>query len=197
MRYRSDRGSNLNPIWILIAINLLLYIATLIARNFILLLFGLWADFFWTQPWSILTNLFIHAGFGHIFGNMLTLFFFGSYLSGLVGNNKFLLVYFGGGILGNILLLLLAPLFPFSVAVGASGAVFAVAGALTMLAPKSRVFIFPIPAPIPLWVAVIGGFLILSFLPFVAWQAHLGGLIFGLIAGLFFRKRQRSYYTIR
>ena len=128
---------------------------------------------------------------------MLTLFFFGSNLSGLVGNNKFLLIYFGGGILGNILLLLLAPMFPFSVAIGASGAVFAVAGTLTVLAPKARVFIFPIPAPIPLWIAVIGGFIILSFLPFVAWQAHLGGLVFGLIAGLIFKRRQRIHYTIR
>ena len=79
-------------------------------------------------------------------------------------------------------------------AVGASGAVFAVAGALTILAPKLKVFVFPIPVPIPLWGAVIGGFLLLSLFPFVAWQAHLGGLIFGLGAGYLFKKKMRYYF---
>jgi len=78
-----------------------------------------------------------------------------------------LIVYFAGGILGNILYILLRE--PLSVAVGASGSVFALGGALTMMRPKLSVLVFPIPVPLPLWVAVIGGFLILSFLPFVAW----------------------------
>jgi membrane associated rhomboid family serine protease len=125
---------------------------------------------------------------------MLTLYFFGSYLSRLVGNTKFLIVYFAGGILGGILFMLLAS--PFSVAIGASGAVFALAGALVVMRPKLPVIIFPIPAPIPLWVAVIGGFLILSFLPNsnIAWQAHLGGLVLGLIAGYIFRKKERHFF---
>jgi membrane associated rhomboid family serine protease len=123
---------------------------------------------------------------------MLTLYFFGTYLSRLVGEGKFLFVYFGGGILGNILFLLLAP--PFSVAVGASGAIFALGGALAVMRPRIPVFVFPIPLPIPLWLAVIGGFLLLSFLPYIAWQAHLGGLILGLIAGYFFKRRERYYF---
>jgi len=136
--------------------------------------------------------MFVHAGFWHLFANMLTLFFFGSYLARLVGSGKFLFVYFAGGILGNILFILLAP--SLAVAVGASGAVFALGGVLTVMRPKLPVVIFPIPIPIPLWIAVIGGFLILSFLPFIAWQAHLGGLVLGLIAGLVFRKRGRSFF---
>ena len=48
--------------------------------------------------------------------------------------------------------------------------------------------------PVPLWAAVIGGFLIISFFPNVAWQAHLGGLAFGLTIGYFFRKRERSFF---
>jgi len=123
---------------------------------------------------------------------MLTLYFFGSYLCGLVGNRNFLIVYFMGGILGNVVYLLLGP--PLSIAIGASGAVFAVAGALTVLRPRLPVFIIPIPVPIPLWIAVIGGFLILSFASFVAWQAHLGGLVLGLLAGLLLKKRQRPFY---
>jgi len=167
------------------------FIATMIARELIFLL-GLQPAGFLSRPWTILTSMFVHASFWHIFANMLTLYFFGTYLYRLVGRGKFLMVYFGGGILGGILFILLAP--PLSVAVGASGAIFALAGALVLLRPKLPVFIFPIPAPIPLWVAVIGGFLILSFLPLVAWQAHLGGLVFGLIAGYIFRKRQRFFF---
>ena len=191
VRYQSYQGFGLSPILILIIVNLLVFIATMIARELIFLL-GLQPASFLSRPWTILTSMFVHASFWHIFANMLTLYFFGTYLSRLVGRGRFLMVYFGGGILGGILFILLAP--PLSVAVGASGAIFALAGALVLLRPKLPVFIFPIPAPIPLWVAVIGGFLILSFLPLVAWQAHLGGLVFGLIAGYIFRKRQRYFF---
>ena len=123
---------------------------------------------------------------------MLTLYFFGTYLSRLVGESKLLIAYFCGGIVGNVLFILLAP--PYSIAIGASGAVFALGGALAVMRPKLRVFVFPIPAPIPLWSAVIGGFLIISLFPHIAWQAHLGGLVFGLIAGYFFRKREHLFF---
>ena len=192
MAYRGYGGFRLNPVWIFIGINLLFFIATLIDLNRLIVLFGLSPSSFLQQPWTIITNLFIHAGFFHIFANMLTLFFFGTYLLRLLGEGRFLIVYFGGGILGNILFLLLA--HPSSIAVGASGAVFALGGALTVMRPQLRVFIFPIPIPIPLWVAVIGGFLIVSFLPSIAWQAHLGGLIFGLITGYVFRRRGSQYF---
>jgi len=190
VRYRSYQSFGLSPILVLVIINLLVFIAVRIVPELILIL-GVQRAGFLARPWTILTSMFVHGTFWHIFANMLTLYFFGSYLSRLVGNSKFLIVYFGGGILGSILFILLAP--PFSIAVGASGAIFALAGALVLMRPKLPVVIFPIPIPIPLWVAVIGGFLILSFLPFVAWQAHLGGLVFGLIAGYIFRKRERYF----
>ncbi len=191
MRYRTYQGFRLTPIWFLIILNLIIFIATLIFPELIFLL-GLSPATSLQQPWTMVTNLFVHAGLWHIFANMLTLYFFGSYLSRLVGDRRFLITYFCGGILGNILFILLGPLF--SIAIGASGAVFALGGALTMMRPRLRVFVFPIPVPIPLWAAVIGGFLILSFIPFVAWQAHLGGLVFGLIIGFFFRKRERHFF---
>ena len=150
---------------------------------------GLVPASFLQEPWTLLTSMFVHAGFWHIFANMFTLYFFGRYVHMLVGEGKFLVVYFLGGLLGGVFYLLMA--LPYSIAVGASGAIFAVAGVLTVMRPRMTVFIFPIPVPIPLWVAVIGGFLLLSFASFVAWQAHLGGLVFGLIMGYFFRRRQR------
>lgn len=190
MAYRSWQSVKLTHIWILVAVNFLLFIATAIAPELIFFL-GLQPVGLLTRPWTIITNLFIHSGLWHILANMVTLYFFGRYLSLLVGQRKFLLVYFGGGILGNILFILLAP--PLWVAIGASGAIFALGGALAMMRPKLKVFVFPIPVPLPLWLAVIGGFIIISLLPHIAWQAHLGGLVFGLIAGYFFRRRERYF----
>ena len=191
MSYRGYRGFSLGPVGLLIVANIILFIATSIRSDFIYLL-GLQPVSFLERPWTIVTNLFVHAGFGHIITNMITLYFFGTYLNRLVGERNLLIIYFCGGLLGNILYLFLA--HPFSVAVGASGAVFALGGALTVMQPRMRIFIFPIPIPVPLWIAVIGGFLILSFMPGIAWQAHLGGLVFGLIAAYLFRRRARRSY---
>ena len=191
MRYRSYRRFSLTPIGALIGLNLLLFIATWVVPELILFL-GLIPAGVLARPWTMVTNLFLHGGIGHILANMITLYFFGRFLCLLVGDKKFLIVYFVGGILGNILYILLAP--PLSIAIGASGAVFALGGVLTIMRPRLRVFVFPIPIPLPLWVAVIGGFLIISFFPNVAWQAHLGGLVFGLTIGYFFRKRERLFF---
>ena len=149
--YRSYYGFGNNPIWIIIGANFLMFVATLIAPKLILLL-GLQPAGFLDRPWTIVTNMFIHAGFWHLFGNMVTLFFFGRALIMLVGQNRFLLVYFFGGILGNIFYLVIAlftPLGePLSIAVGASGAVYAVAGALVMLRPNIRVLLYLIVTPL-------------------------------------------------
>ena len=197
MQYRSYQNFKLNPIWWIIGINFLLFIASAIFNELVYIL-GLAPALLWERPWTILTNIFIHASFGHILGNMITLFFFGRALTMLVGKNKFLLVYFGGGILGNIFYILLAP--PLSIAVGASGAVFAIAGALVVMMPNLKVLVYFI-VPMPLWVVVIlffGLWSIPGFVsPNIAWQAHLGGLILGLIAGYFFKRRSRFSFTIR
>ena len=196
MRY-TYQTSQQTPIWILIAVNFLIFILGYIIPRLDYYL-ALQLISFPEQPWSIITSIFVHAGFTHILFNMITLFFFGTFLLQLVGSGKFLLVYFLGGIVGNALFLLSAYLnlgaSAYSIVVGASGAIYGLGGALAALRPKVRVFVFPIPAPLPLWIAVIGGFLIISFLPGIAWQAHLGGIIVGLIAGYIFRRQERRYY---
>ena len=194
MSHRSYSRYITSSVLVLIAVNVILYIATLADPDLIYRL-GLQPSTWMERPWTLLTNLFIHGGLWHLAANMITLFFFGRYLSMMVGEARFLIVYFLGGIIGNFFFILLGP--SNTLVVGASGAVFAVGGAFTLLAPKMKVFVFPIPVPLPLWVAVIGGFIILSFLPFVAWEAHLGGLIVGLAAGYFFKKRQRNMPVFR
>jgi membrane associated rhomboid family serine protease len=186
------RGSKPTAVWIIIAINLLLFIATLINRDLILFL-GLQPVSLLARPWTIVTNLFIHGGVWHILANMITLYFFGGFLCRLIGVKKFLVVYFSGGILGNIFYLLLPP-SPFSIAIGASGAIFALAGVLVVMMPNLRVLLYFI-VPLPLWVVVLVFFVLWSFIPGIAWQAHLGGLVLGLVAGFFFRRRGRYFYT--
>jgi len=188
--HRIYRRSRFNPIWALIGINVLLFIFTLTAPR-IILFFGLMPADVAVRPWTVLTCLFLHGSIGHILGNMITLYFFGRYLWALVGDKRFFIAYFVGGILGSVCYILLAP--PLSISIGASGAVFAVGGVLTMMRPKLKVLVFPIPVPIPLWAAVIGGFVIISFFPNVAWQSHLGGLAFGLVMGYFWRRQERLY----
>jgi uncharacterized protein len=149
---------------------------------------GLIPHYFTSRPWMLFTSMFIHSGFAHIFGNMITLFFFGSFLNRLIGNGRFLLVYFIGGLVGNTAYLLLGQ--DYSLVVGASGAVYAIAGALVVMTPKLPVRLYFL-IPVPLWAVVLIFYVIFSFLPGVAWQAHLGGLAVGLLSGYFFRKKIR------
>ncbi len=192
MAYRRYGAVNLTPIWVLIVVNFIILIAYYINPDFIRELLGVKPGIFLKQPWTIITSIFVHGGIGHLIANMFTLFFFGRFLITLLGEKNFLTVYFAGGILGSIFYLILGS--PFSIAVGASGAVFALGGVLAAMRPKIKVFIFPIPAPLPLWTAVIGGFLVLSLFPGIAWQAHFGGLVYGLVAGYFFRRKERRLY---
>jgi len=181
-------------VWLLIGVNLLLFIAISIDRDLIRLL-GLQPSGFLDRPWTLVTNLFVHAplpNIWHILANMITLYFFGGYLCRLIGVRNFLITYFGGGILGNILYLILAP-SPYSIAIGASGAIYAVAGALAVMMPNLRVLIYFI-IPMPLWVVVLIFFVLWSFIPGVAWQAHLGGLALGLALGYFFRRRRLYFF---
>ncbi|MEE8194104.1 MAG: rhomboid family intramembrane serine protease [Dehalococcoidales bacterium] len=180
----------MNPIIIIIFINLVVFLAVQISPQ---LIDSLSLPPTFDRPWAVITSMFVHAGFFHIFANMFTLYFFGSYLYRLLGERRFLLIYLGGGILGSIFFILLTPSSSLS-AIGASGAVFALGGALVALRPSIKVFIFPIPVALPLWVAVIGGFFIFLFISGIAWQAHLGGLILGLVAGYRLKKGSGYYY---
>jgi membrane associated rhomboid family serine protease len=140
--------------------------------------------------WTVFTAMFVHAGIEHIVLNMLTLYFFGVLCLQLVELKWFLLVYFVGGVVGNLLFLLIGPMY--SAAVGASGAIFALGGVLAVMRPRIRVYLYFL-IPTPLWLGIIIGFLLTAFTAGVAWQAHLGGLVVGIIVGFFLRRRGREY----
>jgi membrane associated rhomboid family serine protease len=184
MRYHYRSST---PVWALIAINALMFLVTTISPTIEGYL-ALTKPLLDSNYWTILTAMFVHADFLHIFFNMLILYFFGTFCLQLIDNKWFLVVYFIGGIFGNILFLLIGPAY--SAVVGASGAIYAIGGVLVMMRPTLRVYLYFL-VPTPLWVVIIIGFLLTAFSGGVAWQAHLGGLIVGLIVGFFFRRREQ------
>ena len=200
MRYRSAENE-LVPIIVIIILNFLVYLAIHIADwsgGNIIGYLALSRSIFFVYPWTIFTYMFTHEEFLHILFNMVTLYFFGTFFIRIAGINRFYITYLLGGLVAGLFILLIPSynLIPFYAlpdipTIGASGAIFALGGVLTVLTPKIRVFIFPIPAPMPLWVAILGTFVILSFIPGVSWQGHLGGLLFGLLAGWYMRRRVR------
>jgi len=194
---REYRTPNPTGVLIIIFVNVLVFIATQLSEDLYYRL-ALQPAYFTEEPWTVLTSTFVHANIWHIIGNMLTLYFFGNYLTKMVGETKFLITYFAGGLAGSALFMLYALYAPWESAtaqyvsvVGASGAVFAVGGALAVLSPNVKVLVYGI-IPVPLWVAVLGSFLLTAIIPGVAWEAHLGGLVLGLIAGFLFTRRKRG-----
>jgi uncharacterized protein len=183
----------MNAIAFLVALNVIVFFFKLLSPRLTLLL-GLTPALVPQQPWTLISAMFVHANFSHILFNMISLFFLGNFFLRLVGEREFLTTYFIGGLAGNVLYILLGPaLVP---GLGASGAIFAIGGALAVMAPKLPVLVFPLPVPVPLWGAMTFFLLIGFFVSGIAWQAHLGGFMFGLLAGYYYKRTRRRplYY---
>jgi membrane associated rhomboid family serine protease len=135
------------------------------------------------EPWRLLTAMFLHADFGHLLGNLVTLVALAPYVERLYGRPALLAVFLGAGLAGSAV-----DLFTnFSiVAVGASGAVFGVVGALLA---------YPLRRPGQLPLASMRAILALGGL-YLAWSlkqgfdsvginsAHVSGLVAGFVLGL-------------
>jgi len=143
-----------------------------------------WLEFrpvrFPVTPWSILTYMFVHGTFGHLFFNMLGLFFFGPPLEASWGGREFLKFYLVCG-LGGALLSLLAPQVAI---IGASAAVFGVMLAFAMNWPDAPIYvfgIFPVKAKwlIAFFVAVTLFSIASTSRDGIAHLAHLGGFVTG------------------
>ncbi|MEM9887022.1 MAG: rhomboid family intramembrane serine protease [Bacteroidota bacterium] len=150
---------------------------------------------------TLFTSMFLHGGWGHIIGNMLFLWVFADNIEAVVGNGRFLIFYLLGGLAAHAAHIY----FNFNSeipTVGASGAISAVMGAYIVMFPTSKIrvlilfFVVKIPAFIFLgfWIfqQVNSGFASLSQLAEeagVAWWAHIGGFVFGVLAGIFFKTR--------
>lgn len=155
--------------------------------------------------WTFLTSMFAHSPIGltHILFNMVSLLFLGGFVEKLIGKKRFLGLYMFGGLFASLIFVLFAGFFgvtdlgaklfgnPKSIALGASGAIFALGGLLAVITPKMKVLVMFI-IPLPMWAAMIG-------LTFVLWAvslglplmigntAHVGGLVVGIIYGFYLK----------
>ncbi len=150
--------------------------------------------------WTFLTSMFMHAGFFHLLVNMLSLMFIGSLVEKIIGKRRYFWFYMLSGIFAGVFFVLMSLIFTgdFGLyAVGASGALFGLIGLLMLLTPNLPVYIMFIPIPIKMKYAA-PGMLILLWIISVAGNisigntAHLGGLIVGLIYGLFLRTKYKN-----
>ena len=180
------------PTYILIAINVAVYIYTsIISGNAITTSIDVQATLgqynflvFNGWYWQLFTSMFIHASIFHLTGNMLFLLIFGLRGEEMFSLPEYLGIYLVGGLVGNILSLAFGPNF---ISVGASGAIFALFGACVIYSRRS------------VGQSILGALVYAFFLFFINTGegvnilAHLGGLGFGLLIGyLIATKRKPS-----
>ena len=163
------------------------------------------------KPWQLITHMFMHGSFGHIFGNMLALWMFGAILENIWGPKQFLLFYFLCG-LGAAFLHLVIMSYELMHAtemyfqsrvdiatLGASGAVFGILIAFVYLFPNTYIYIYfflPMKAK---WLGII----YFSFELYTALQnapgdgvarwAHVGGAVIGFVLVFIWKKNNRRY----
>ncbi len=143
---------------------------------------------------QLVTYMFMHGGWTHLFFNMFALWMFGCVIEQTLGAKRFLFYYLvcgiGAGITQELAQTgeyLLAGYLNLGPTVGASGAIYGILLAFGMLYPTQKIFIFPIPVPIKAkWFVIIYAAIELfsaigSSNDGVAHAAHLGGMLFGLI----------------
>jgi membrane associated rhomboid family serine protease len=156
--------------------------------------------------WQIVSYMFVHSGWSHIFFNMLALFLFGIQLEQRMGSTEFLLYYFICGIGAGLVTVLINSATGQGMVpvVGASGAIYGLLLAFAAFFPDTRIFIFgilPMRAPV-----AVGAYAVIEIVAQftnlqsgVAHLTHLAGLVFGYLylvvryginpIALFFRKR--------
>ncbi|TVR79802.1 MAG: rhomboid family intramembrane serine protease [Saprospirales bacterium] len=160
------------------------------------------SEFF--RPFQIVTHMFMHASFGHLFFNMFALFMFGPPLEALWGPRRFLFFYFFTGFGAMLLHLFVkflemqffgAPMFEINIPMlGASGAIFGLLLGFGLMFPESKIMLIipPIPIKAKYFVLIIAGlelFLGLSRMSSgIAHFAHLGGALFGFFLIFYWRK---------
>jgi len=201
------RSENTNATWIIILINIIVFLLVRLNPKLVL-------DFAtipiltitFTQPYRILTSMFIHYDILHLFFNMFALFIFGPDIEKVLGKPRYLALYFISGFMAAVIhayyIFLFFPVrnLLMTPAIGASGAIYGVMAAYGVLFPTRRLIAFigfPIMAPAIIVIIVLA--LIQTLYAFVApysqvaYAAHVGGFITGLVMTFIFRQGLRRY----
>lgn len=146
-------------------------------------------EWFIYKPWTLFTNFFAQVEIGHIFWNMVVLYFFGSIIRSYIGNGRILAIYFFGGLAGAIITLILYSTVPAlskdaSIMLGASGSVMAMVTAAATLAPNQKIFLFLFGEVKLLYIAlfyVVVDLIGISYVDGVGHICHLGGALTGYL----------------
>ncbi|MBK4214545.1 rhomboid family intramembrane serine protease [Paracoccus caeni] len=160
--------------------------------------------------WGLFSHMFLHGGIMHIVGNMLFLWIFGDNLEDQMGHRGFLVFYLSAGLVAAAAQIAATPYSPIPM-IGASGAIAGVMGAYLLLFPRARVDIlaifiiffkvFTLPAWVVLavWFAlqIFGGFNTPGDQGGVAYWAHAGGFVAGLVLALplFLRRGGTAFWN--
>ncbi|MAH03532.1 hypothetical protein CMI39_01955 [Candidatus Pacearchaeota archaeon] len=150
--------------------------------------------------WTFLTSMFMHGNIWHIFANMLSLLFIGTLVERILGAKRYLYFYLIAGLFAGLFFVLLSLIFQNdfnTFAVGASGALFGLVGFLMIITPNLPVYVMFIPIPIKMKYAAPGILVVLWFISAagnipIGNTAHLGGLIIGLIYGIYLRNTYKN-----
>lgn len=153
---------------------------------------------------TLFSSMFLHGSWMHLLGNLLYLWIFADNIEAVIGNFRFVLFYLAGGLAAGLAQVVFSPDSSIP-CIGASGAIAAVMGAYIVMFPKSRVrmlfLLFFTVIYIPAWVFL--GFWFVQQLSSglgvlglsatdaggIAWWAHIGGFVFGLVAGFRYRDK--------
>lgn len=206
--------------WTLIVINLLIFLFqdSLMSREYVLFVqeFGLVPARFFAElmdgRWQVkpfFSYMFLHGDWLHLINNLWALWLFGDNVEDRMGSFRFLLFFVSMGLIAGGVHLWSNPASPLPT-IGASGAIAGVMGAYFLMYPTSRivtlvpVFFIPFFLKIPalLYLALWFGGQVLSAIRHqggtvsnVAWWAHIGGFVAGLLLhGLFFKPGRRRYF---
>jgi len=157
---------------------------------------------------NIFTSMFMHAGLAHIGGNMLYLWIFGDNVEDRLGSMKYLIFYIVGGVVASIAHIFTNPVSNIPT-VGASGAIAAVLGAYLVLYPRQKVLTL-IPLGFYMRMTMVPAFIVLGLwfilqlfsgvislggpdVGGVAFWAHIGGFVSGVLLGWLLKKPEESY----
>lgn len=162
--------------------------------------------------WTLVTSMFMHGGFFHLLINMFVLFSLGNLCEKIIGRKRFLVFYLLAGLFAGIVFVLFAYFFgstavgslaerifgsPLAFAVGASGAIFAIAGLFMILTPRLRFMIIFLPF------FSLPAYIMIPLVLFVTWivsssvgigignTAHLGGFLVGVFYGVYLKYKYK------
>ena len=190
----------------LVIINVIVFLVDYILRSrnyeitYWLRLYSLNSGFF--RPYQLITHMFMHANFMHLFFNMFGLVIFGKVLETVWGSKRMFILYFVSGLGAAGLQLLVYYLLNVNGAMlGASGAIFGLLASFAYLFPNVELMLIFLPIPIkakyfvPIYAVMELFFGVANFSgDNIAHFAHLGGAIFGFFLAVYWKKNQFRIY---